>query len=126
MARRGVPAGLHALARDHAARRRDRSPHVVGHCAPAPGGLLAATHGNVQRLPGGGRWSTRRARSGTSRSSAPPAACCGTRALALGDRAYRLPWVGRPHTRLRTAGVAVRAKDAGGGVLATSALRVTG
>jgi hypothetical protein len=70
-----------------------------------PRGLLAATQGNVQRLPGGGEmvnWGSQRYFTEFGLAGR----VLWNARLALGYesyRAYRLPWVGLPHTRPRAA-----------------------
>jgi hypothetical protein len=75
-----------------------------------PRGLLAATQGNAQNLPGGGMlvgWGSQRY---FTEYDAAGAVVWDAR-VALGFesyRAYRLPWVGTPKTRPRAAGVRLR------------------
>ena len=84
-----------------------------------PRGLLAATQGNVQRLASRGEmvnWGSQR----YFTEFGPAGSVLWNARLALGCesyRAYRLPWVGLPHTRPRAAGV--RRNDGGMDVYAS-------
>jgi hypothetical protein len=75
-----------------------------------PRGLLAATQGSVQELPGGDAfvgWGSQRYFTEFS----PAGAVLWDARLSVGYetyRAYRLPWVGLPHTTPRAAGVRLR------------------
>jgi hypothetical protein len=75
-----------------------------------PRGLLAATQGSVQELPGGDAfvgWGSQRYFTEFS----PAGAVLWDARLSVGYetyRAYRMPWVGLPHTTPRAAGVRVR------------------